>query len=135
VPITEEGNRYLASAPPPLQFRLNFHEAVVLLIATRLYAAIATSATRTLTPLWPNWRGACPSRWQRRCGERDDDGRSTGKRSVRGAIEALSLGWFRSRKVRLGYRSLQNEEVHEHVFSPYFIEAAGVNRSTYAIGA
>src|SRR5262245_55238194 len=49
------------------------------------------------------------------------------------ALEVLTQGWAEGRKVRLRYRSSENE-ITERTFAPYFIDPSGIGYACYAIG-
>jgi predicted DNA-binding transcriptional regulator YafY len=49
------------------------------------------------------------------------------------ALEVLTQGWAEGRKVRLRYRSSENE-ITERIFAPYFIDPSGIGYACYAIG-
>jgi predicted DNA-binding transcriptional regulator YafY len=49
-------------------------------------------------------------------------------------LEVIVLGWATGRKVRIRHRSAGSENVHEYLFSPYFLEPSAAGYATYAIG-
>ncbi len=50
------------------------------------------------------------------------------------ALEKLTLAWAENRKVRVWHRSEKEQEVHDYLFSPYFIEPNAIGQSTYVFG-
>ena len=49
-------------------------------------------------------------------------------------LEIVVLGWATGRKVRIWHQSAGSENVHDYLFSPYFLEPSGIGYATYAIG-
>ena len=49
-------------------------------------------------------------------------------------LEVVALGWATGRKVRIWHQAAGSENVHEYLFSPYFLEPSSVGYATYAIG-
>lgn len=49
-------------------------------------------------------------------------------------LEVIALGWATGRKVRIWHQAAGSENVHEYLFSPYFLEPSSVGYATYAIG-
>lgn len=50
------------------------------------------------------------------------------------ALETIALGWATGRKVRIWHQAAGSENVHDYLFSPYFLEPSSVGYATYAIG-
>jgi len=49
-------------------------------------------------------------------------------------LETIVLGWATGRKVRIWHQAAGSDNVHEYLFSPYFLEPSSVGYATYAIG-
>ena len=49
-------------------------------------------------------------------------------------LDVIALGWATGRKVRIWHQSARSENVHEYLFSPYFLEPSSTGYATYAIG-
>jgi predicted DNA-binding transcriptional regulator YafY len=49
-------------------------------------------------------------------------------------LEIIALGWATGRKVRICHQAAGSENVHDYLFSPYFLEPSSVGYATYAIG-
>jgi predicted DNA-binding transcriptional regulator YafY len=49
-------------------------------------------------------------------------------------LEAIILGWATGRKVRIWHQAAGSENVHDYLFSPYFLEPSSTGYATYAIG-
>lgn len=50
------------------------------------------------------------------------------------ALENLTLAWAENKKVRVWYRSERDGELHEYIYSPYFIEPYAIGQTTYIFG-
>lgn len=50
------------------------------------------------------------------------------------ALEKLTLAWAENKKTKVWHRSDKDSELHEYVFSPYFIEPYAIGQSTYVFG-
>jgi predicted DNA-binding transcriptional regulator YafY len=57
-----------------------------------------------------------------------------GDESFARALSVLGLGWATGTKVHIRYQVAGSENVHDYLFSPYFIEPSAVRTATYAIG-
>jgi predicted DNA-binding transcriptional regulator YafY len=49
-------------------------------------------------------------------------------------MEIVALGWATGRKVHIWHQAAGSENVHDYLFSPYFLEPSSVGYATYAIG-
>ena len=49
-------------------------------------------------------------------------------------FETIALAWATGRKVRIWHQAAGSENVHEYLFSPYFLEPSSVGYATYTIG-
>ncbi|MBL7066002.1 MAG: WYL domain-containing transcriptional regulator [Anaerolineae bacterium] len=49
-------------------------------------------------------------------------------------LETIALGWATGRKARIWHQAAGSENVHDYLFSPYFLEPSSVGYATYAIG-
>lgn len=134
VPVTTKGRLWVLK-DYRLRLDLDLHEATVFLMAARLYARNcdennhhAGSALLKLANCLPDPMGEQVKRTASRLDAALEND------TFVSALQALTMGWYKGRKVLVSYRSLQKEEAHDHVFSPYFIEVSGTSRSTYVIG-
>jgi predicted DNA-binding transcriptional regulator YafY len=134
IPVDVENHCYVVHNYQ-LKLSLDLNEAIVFLVAARLYARNSDEhnphADTALLKLASCLPDPMKKQVERTAGELRN---ARANQVFVDAIEDLAMGWYRQEKVRVGYRSMSSEDVHEHVFSPYFMEAYGAARSTYAIG-
>jgi len=118
---------------PPIHF--NLEEASALYLAARLLARysdehnpIVVQALAKLAGIMPEAIAAHIHHTIRSLAYRPE-GRAFGR-----VLEVIALGWATGRKVRICHQAAGSENVHEYLFSPYFLEPSGVGYATYAIG-
>lgn len=49
-------------------------------------------------------------------------------------FEQVALAWTTQRQMKIGYQSLQSDEVREWLLEPYFVDMTSIGYSTYVIG-
>jgi len=49
-------------------------------------------------------------------------------------FEQVALAWTTQRQMKIGYQSLQSDEVREWILELYFVDMTGIGYSTYVIG-
>jgi len=136
IPVWEEAGRYGITAGyylPPIHF--NLQEASVLYLAARLLARYSDEHNPLIVDALAKLAGAMPEPIAahihatiRALAYRPE------KRSYAEVLETISLGWATGRKVRIWHQAAGSENVHEYLFSPYFLEPSSVGYATYAIG-
>lgn len=137
VPLWEgEDARYGVTAGyylPPVHFTLE--EASALYLAARLLARYSDEHNPVVVQALAKLAGALPETIS---GHIHHTIHALGYRPDNAAqaevLRLISLGWATGRKVRIWYQSATSENVHEYLFSPYFLEPSSAGLSTYAIG-
>lgn len=136
VPLWQEDNRYGVLAGyflPPLA--LNLNEAASLYLAARLLARYSdqhnpyvVSALAKMASILPESIAAHVQRSVQALSYKKDNP------AFDAVFEMVTLAWATGRKVRIWHQAGHSENVHEYLFSPYFIEPSSVGYATYAIG-
>ena len=136
VPIWEDGGRYgiiKGYYLPPIHFSLE--EASALYLATRLLARYSDEHNPIVVQALAKLAGAMP---EAIADHIHHTIRSLAYRRENPAFarvfEAIALGWATGRKVRIWHQAATSENIHEYLFSPYFLEPSSVGYATYAIG-
>lgn len=118
---------------PPIHF--NLQEASSLYLAARLLARYSDEHNPVFVEALAKLAGAMPEaiashihQTVRTLAQRQEN------RTFSHVLEVIALGWATGRKVRIWHRSAGSENVHDYLFSPYFLEPSGVGYATYAIG-
>lgn len=119
--------------------RLNLHEAMAIHLATRLLATRmerqnphAASALRKLSIALENVAPRISVHLNQSANRIDDPAQRQDPIYLK-SIEILTKAWAEFRKVKVCYLS-ENGDVHEYIFSPYFIEPYAIGQSTYVFG-
>lgn len=136
VPLWEEGGRYGVTAGyylPPVHFTLE--EASALYLAARLLARYSDEHNPIVVQSLAKLAGALP---ETIAGHIHQTINALGYRpdnpTAAEVLRTIALGWATGRKVRIWYQAAGSENVHEYLFSPYFLEPSSSGLSTYAIG-
>jgi len=118
---------------PPIHLTLD--DALALYLAARLLARYADSFDPHITQALAKLAGILPESVARHI-HATISSLSTrpGDARLVQVLGVLALGWVTGRKVRIRHRSAKSKNVHEYLFSPYFIEPSAVGNATYAIG-
>jgi predicted DNA-binding transcriptional regulator YafY len=118
---------------PPIHF--NLEEASALYLAARLLARYSDEHNPIIVDALAKLAGAMPEAIAahihhtiRSLAYRPEN------RDFARVLETIALGWATGRKVRIWHQAAGSENVHEHLFSPYFLEPSGIGYATYAIG-
>lgn len=136
----EEGRLRIDRSRQEVPLRLTLHEAMAVHLATRLLATRSDkhnphSAT-ALRKLGLALERLAPrvSRHLLQTAEvMDASGLRQDPRYL-DVLEKLTLAWAEERKVRLWHRHGESGEVHQYIFSPYFVEPYAVGQTTHVIG-
>jgi len=118
---------------------LNIHEAMAIHLATRLLATRmerqnphAASAIRKLSFALEKIAPRISNHLQKSANAIDDPARKQDPTYLH-SLETLTRAWAELRKVEVSHLS-ENGEIHDYVFSPYFIEPYAIGQSTYVFG-
>jgi predicted DNA-binding transcriptional regulator YafY len=118
---------------PPIHF--NLEEASALYLAARLLARYSDEHNPLIVHALAKLAGAMPEAIAahihhtiRSLAYRPEN------RTFARVLEIIALGWATGRKVRIWHQAADSENVHEYLFSPYFLEPSSVGYATYAIG-
>jgi len=118
---------------PPIHF--NLEEASALYLATRLLARYSDEHNPIIVHALAKLAGALP---EAIAAHIHHTVRSLAYQPENHAfarvLETVALGWATGRKVRIRHQAAGSENVHEYLFSPYFLEPSSVGYATYAIG-
>ncbi len=138
VPLVEENHRWKVLPHsrrilPPVRFELT--EAAALFLAARFLSRYADermvcieSALRKLAQILPSPIAGHIESIVRGLESRPADHAFTE------VFSAIVLGWATRRKVRIWHQSVNSDNIHEYLLSPYFIEPSGVGYAIYVIG-
>ena len=136
MPIWEDGGRYgiiKGYYLPPIHFSLE--EASALYLAARLLARYSDEHNPIIVHALAKLAGAMPEAIAAhihhtiRCLAYHPENPTFAH-----VFETIALGWATGRKVRIWHQAAGSENVHEYLFSPYFLEPSSVGYATYAIG-
>ena len=118
---------------PPIHF--NLEEASALYLAARLLARYSDERNPVITDALAKLAGAMP---EAIAAHIHTTIRSLAYRpenpTFSRVLGIIVLGWATGRKVRIWHQAGGSENVHEYLFSPYFLEPSSVGYATYAIG-
>ena len=118
---------------PPIHF--NFEEASALYLAARLLARYSDEHNPIIVQALAKLAGAMPEAIAAHIHHTIRSlAYRTENRTFARVLEIIALGWATGRKVRIWHQAASSENVHEYLFSPYFLEPSSVGYATYAIG-
>ena len=122
------------------QVRFTLHEAMALHLAARMMASRtdrhnphAASALRKLGIALERLAPLISEHLKRSADLMDEAARRDDPVYMR-VLETLTRAWSERRKVRIWHWHEGTKQVHEYVFSPYFIEPYPIGRTTHVIG-
>ena len=123
-----------------INVRLNLHEALAVHLASRLLATRmdrqnphAASSLRKLSIALQRWAPHISQHISQSADVMDDHSQRQDPVYLQ-ALEKLTLAWAEQRKVRVWHRHEASGQIHEYIFSPYFIEPYAVGMATHVIG-
>jgi predicted DNA-binding transcriptional regulator YafY len=118
---------------PPIHFDL--YEASALYLAARLLARYSDEHNPIIVRALAKLAGAMPEAIAAHIHHTIRSlAYRTENRTFARVLEIVALGWATGRKVRIWHQAAGSENVHEYLFSPYFLEPSSVGYATYAIG-
>ncbi|MBL7183010.1 MAG: WYL domain-containing protein [Anaerolineae bacterium] len=118
---------------PPIHF--NLYEASALYLAVRLLARYSDEHNPIIVQALAKLAGAMPEAIAAHIHHTIRSlAYRTENRTFARVLEIIALGWATGRKVRIWHQAASSENVHEYLFSPYFLEPSSVGYATYAIG-
>lgn len=118
---------------PPIHF--NLEEASALYLAARLLARYSDEYNPIIVDALAKLAGAMPEAIAAHIHHTIASLAYRPKnRAFARVLEVIALGWATGRKVRIWHQAAGSENVHEYLFSPYFLEPSSVGYATYAIG-
>ena len=124
-----EGHRFTL---PPVQ--LSLQEAAALYLAARLLVQVSDEPNPFVGRALQALAAALPPVVGRQVQEMIPPRLTAGDSAYARVFEVVTLGWATGRRVRIRYRSLSSQNVHEYVLSPYLIEPRGPGNAAYVIG-
>lgn len=118
---------------PPIHF--NLYEASALYLAARLLARYSDEHNPIIVLALAKLAGAMPEAIAAHIHHTIRSlAYRTENRTFARVLEIVALGWATGRKVRIWHQAAGSENVHEYLFSPYFLEPSSVGYATYTIG-
>lgn len=137
---TDDGRLTIDRETYVTQVRFTLHEALAVHVASRLMATWgdkhnphAASALRKLGLALERLAPLISDHLKAAANVMDDTAQRADPVYLR-VLETITRGWADQRQVRIAYQAAKSENVHEYLFSPYYIEPSGIGSGMYAMG-